>query len=408
MVISFGLTILIDKGLSSIGQNGNSGMASDINGNAYYAGSFNDTSIFGSDILINTVHKINTNCTNFLAKYDPNGNVKWGRQSTLISDSSIIAANAVSTDTKGNCFVAGLFEDTVTIGVDTLRTPSPSVGYTFLIKYDSNGNVKWVRESTGTTKYGATAKGIANDRYGNSFITGYFADTIAFGTYTLDTHSDYNEGLAFIAKYDSNGNVLWAKQAISSPYSGSIGMSITTDIIGNAYLLGQFSDTVFFGSYRLIGPYNGSIYSPQQSIFLVKYDPNGNVLWAKQVQVLDNNNWAPGKIYISIMIFIFKEGEGREIGTKFGNTTLQINDTARYDAASFILKLDSNGNVLCDDIISGGGAKAPFIGLATDSSGKYVYIGSSAFTPLSFGNDTVNPFSIPVNPILENLPVSLL
>jgi len=298
----------ITQGQATFAQSANSAMTADFKGNAYYAGNFDDTIVFGLDTLINTVRKIGLNCTNFLAKYDPDGNIKWARQSVLKGDSSLIAANAISTDTKGNCFVTGLFADTVTIGVDTLIASKTSIRYTFLVKYDSNGNIKWAKQSTGTTEYGADGYGVENDRYGNSFITGYFADTITFGSYTLHRQALNNQGLTFITKYDSSGNVLWAEQSTNSVPGGSIGWAITTDIIGNAYLLGQFSDTVVFASDTLIGPNNGSIYSPQQSIFLVKYDPNGTVLWAKQTEVLDNNNWSPWAISIDKYNHIYLEG----------------------------------------------------------------------------------------------------
>jgi hypothetical protein len=52
--------------------------------------------------------------------------------------------------------------------------------------------------------------GIAVDACGNSYITGYFKGLATFGSTTLTSNGDYD---IFVAKLDSNGNWLWAKNA---------------------------------------------------------------------------------------------------------------------------------------------------------------------------------------------------
>jgi hypothetical protein len=56
----------------------------------------------------------------------------------------------------------------------------------------------------------ASATAVATDAAGNTYVAGSFAGTARFGAYTL-TGSGYTD--IFIAKYDSGGTVLWAKQA---------------------------------------------------------------------------------------------------------------------------------------------------------------------------------------------------
>ncbi len=69
----------------------------------------------------------------------------------------------------------------------------------------------------------------------------------------------------------------WAKGMGGS--GSDVGLSITTDAIGNTYVTGHYSNTVDFdpgpGVTNLTA--NGS-----RDIFIQKLDPNGNLLWVKQ------------------------------------------------------------------------------------------------------------------------------
>src|SRR5437660_673794 len=53
---------------------------------------------------------------------------------------------------------------------------------------------------------------IATDKSNNVFITGYYEDTITFGSFILTTTASY---ASYLAKYDASGNVQWAKSAVN-------------------------------------------------------------------------------------------------------------------------------------------------------------------------------------------------
>src|SRR5262245_29680250 len=86
---------------------------------------------------------------------------------------------------------------------------------------------KWVKQPIGS---GSNSYDIITDVSGNSYVTGtisnsnsnYSSATVVFGTYTL-TVSNVD---MFLAKYDSEGNVLWARQAISHWANGGYGVSL--------------------------------------------------------------------------------------------------------------------------------------------------------------------------------------
>src|SRR5436853_7629152 len=95
----------------------------------------------------------------------------------------------------------------------------------------------WARYAHISINGDGESAGIAVDSHYNVFITGYFIDSVSFGSYSLGIA---NTG-AYLAKYDASGNIKWAKSNTSSsnlafcaPYS------VCTDKSGNSYITGTF------------------------------------------------------------------------------------------------------------------------------------------------------------------------
>ena len=115
------------------------------------------------------------------------------------------------------------------------------------MKYDTSGNVLWVKSAGGTGN--DVSNGVCTNASGNVFITGYFdSPTITFGTTTLTNINAAND--IFIVKYDASGNVLWAKSAGGAGSDVSSGVSI--DARGNVIITGGFgSPSISFGTALL-------------------------------------------------------------------------------------------------------------------------------------------------------------
>ena len=240
-------------------------VAVDASGNIYVVGWFSSPTItFGSTTLTNT----NTNSSSdiFLVKYDANGNVLWAKKEGGISNDGGLS---IAVNITGDIYIAGTFQSsTITFGSFILLNTS---SYTdlFLTKYDSNGNVLWAKSATGTG--GDYPCSVIVDVSGNAYLSGYFlSPTITFGSSTLTNINSYSD--IFLAKYDYNGNALWAKSA--GGIYGDKANSVVVDAFGNTYITGSFSSTIVFGSTTLTS-------AGSSDIFLVKYDINGNVIWAK-------------------------------------------------------------------------------------------------------------------------------
>lgn len=90
----------------------------------------------------------------------------------------------------------------------------------------------WAKKAGGNSE--DFGYGISTDANGNAYVTGQFSGTATFGTIQLVS---YGEGDIFVAKYDANGNYIWAKKAGGN--SGDIGIDISTDANGNSYVTGH-------------------------------------------------------------------------------------------------------------------------------------------------------------------------
>lgn len=367
-------------------------VATDRNNNAYATGAFMDTAYFQSFVLEDTYITRKTNWNALLVKYDENGNVKWAKQSTNNGDGAVNSGRAIVTDKSGNIYIAGDFNDTVSFGSITLRCPS---GETFLVKYDSSGNVLWAKQSIGSINSGASIpnNAISIDKWGYIYVTGNFTDTVTFGSQKLTTS---NNGDAFIVKYDDNGNIVWAREAgtIHNQNNAS-SAGICTDKQGNVYVDGYFADTMGFGANTLIGP-NDPYYS-DDAIFWAKYDSAGNLLWAKQSHVLDLDTaeWISYAINTDASENLYITGSRNalyfdKVKVIFDSDTLQL---SKSRDPFFFIKMDSSGSVLNSSIFDCDEGTTP--ALAVDSSGCYVYYGGLVDTTVVLGKDTlgtaVNP-----------------
>ncbi|MBK6989565.1 MAG: T9SS type A sorting domain-containing protein [Bacteroidetes bacterium] len=218
-------------------------------------------------------------------------------------------------------------------------------------------NWKWARSAAGG-EYDQSST-ITTDASGNVIIAGYFAsDFITLGSITLQ-----NAGLGFddvfIAKYDSSGNLVWAQSFGST--SDDKATAVTTDNAGNIYLTGYFySPTITIGTYTFTNAGNVG------DIFIVKYDSNGNILWATK-------EGGPGleipyAISVDALNNIVLVGRFSSNSITFGTTTLAL--AGSMDV--FVVKYNATGNVLWAQG-EGGGSNDEAYAVKVDGSGN-IYV----------------------------------
>lgn len=128
-------------------------------------------------------------------------------------------------------------------------------------------NWKWAKavQSSGAD----VGNAISADGLGNIYTTGYISENVTVGSFSI-THS--GSAAIFAAKYDTAGNVLWAKKIGGA---NAFGYDIVADAMGNVYISGVFTGSANFEVTTLtsFGVWDA---------FIAKLDPsNGDVLWAK-------------------------------------------------------------------------------------------------------------------------------
>lgn len=210
------------------------GISIDKRDNIYVIGSAGGTANFGN---------MTANAGLFIVKYNSNGVAQWVR-STSNGDGGSGDGPKIKTSKSGNIYISGLLYVSTNFGTHAVSPYGSSDVY--IAKLDSSGNWLWAKAGGGI--YEEWLYGLDVDDNDNAYITGYFhSPTATFGaiSFSNTSNEDY-----FLAKYDSNGNTLWAKGGVKSFQTNSF----CVDEAGNSYMVSH-------------------------GTFLRKHDFNGSYMW---------------------------------------------------------------------------------------------------------------------------------
>jgi hypothetical protein len=282
---SSGALVWVQTGVASfVEQNDGIGVAVDAAaGTVYMTGASQGNTMFSSaNGTVSTVPGVGT-WHMYLAKYDTNGNFQWG-QTNAASPNSL--TDGIAVDANDNAYVTGWLEDTTTFssndgnditvtGFSPAQTTGDFPDDAFLVKYDRNGNVKWVNHIGG---YKGIGSAVAVSPSGEVSMVG-FVGNINFGSpgeaETIATSQPpgtninlggghftdpYNQD-GFIATYNAAGVLQGASRHGGSKQQVTTG--IAYDRSGDLYVTGVFQ-----------GMTNGT------NLFVRKYSSN-KVLWTK-------------------------------------------------------------------------------------------------------------------------------
>ncbi len=186
----------------------------------YVAGSFR-SSVFHA--ATTSLSRLGTDTDTFVAKFGFDGSLIWLKQG------SNSKATCLSVDAENNCYVGGqLLGDANFDG----HSPANQTGTNLLIKYDTSGNVQWVR---GDVVIGRSLR-VGADQ--NIYTTGDFSNGINFGSITLSSAA---LSTVFLAKYDSSGNLVWATQVPGAGCDRASGVAL--DLRTNCWVSGYVSSS---------------------------------------------------------------------------------------------------------------------------------------------------------------------
>jgi hypothetical protein len=283
---------------------------------------------------------------------------------TYYGDDGYDDGNNLTSDIYGNVYLAGRTSSTSNMASGGFQNTYGGQTDAFLVKFDSTGNRLWA------TYYGGTdydfGYSVATDAFGNVYLAGstYSTSGIASGGFQ-DTLSNAS-GNAFLVKFDSFGNRLWATY-----YGGNMsenGLRVVTDNWGNVYLSGNTFSTSGIASGGFQNTLNGI-----KDTYLVKFDSLGNRLWATYYGG-DNDDYGWG-IATDIFGNVYLSGQTQSnSGVASGGFQ---NSISTGEADAFLVKFDSSGARLWATYYGGAGDEG-INGLeanvATDVSGN-VYLG---------------------------------
>jgi len=255
------------------------GSATDSQGNVYAAGYFQALSVTLDNITL-TNKGVSGGGDILIVKYNPNGQVVWARN---FGGANIDQGNAVIVDGEDNVYVTGQFAS-ATIDFDGTILYNPDLNINidtheyFLLKLNSDGDVLWVRSAAGSS-VDVGAK-LAIDAANNVYVQGMFLSSrLDFGGSSLGGNG---QECTFLAKYDKTGQLIWSRalHGQEPTNAGVVGNGIEVSVTGHLYVAGTFFGQQFLAGDKLVQRKAQDV-AQRGDIFLIDYDLDGNVNWAK-------------------------------------------------------------------------------------------------------------------------------
>jgi len=252
-----------------------------------YAGNVILTSLFGGTVTISGNSLTSEGIIDVLiAKYNSVGVNQWAIRA---GGETVEFSGICTTDRNNNVYLTGEFiSENITVN-QMSATFNEHDGNTILAKINPDGETQWIKSQTGTalstSDNDSWPTGLVADKDGNLYLKGCLGDSTYF--FTEDTpillRSLLGDYAYYIAKFDADGNALWAK-AIDQLKFGFGYNTMDLDKDGNVYFGLDFSDIIILDDSVIPKEYDGS-----NDLLVVKYNANGELGWGKIVQGSQNS-----------------------------------------------------------------------------------------------------------------------
>lgn len=231
----------------------------------------------------------------------------------------------IAHDNAGHIYIAGYFQNNLSLGASTLPPiTGTGQGDGYLAKMDTNSTVIWIKHIPYIGNSGITAMTV--DPYGNCFLACSFKDSIVIDGTTIHSTSLAD---ACLAKFNPSGTVQWVKHIKGADYEGFSCLAANQN--GDIYAGGVFTGNTDFGDGNIV---TNLLYA---DICICKYDGNGNIIWKKTIQSLQEE-----QVY---SLTVSPAGDLYACGTFTGQVLFDgISQTSLDDTSDgFIVKYTSNG-----------------------------------------------------------------
>lgn len=354
--------------------------------NVYMFGVYHDTVDFDPGPNIYNLYD-SSGISAFLLKLDSNGDFVWVQDFNNYDSNCEILLYSVHVDKKGDVLITGS-EDMCNLAIN--GSFSYSLATMFVAKFNSAGNyLSQIHLGANFPGNYFPLNAITTDSKNNIYIAISASRDIVFFDYSNSVFSLFtNSGVTDldIAKYDSSGHFLWAKQikniSLFPNTSGILNNNcLAIDSADNLIVSGRFCGTVDFDMGPNVHNETANIFSSfTDAAFLYKIDSLGNYKWV----------YKSGKDSIGSNNFFYKsialDNKGK-IYTVGIDPIAKLTKFADDPCALFNIHLDSTHSVICGN--------AAYIEVsAHDGSYPYSYQWNSGqttpiITPTSGGIYTV-------------------
>ena len=251
--------------------------------------------------------------------------------------------------------------------------------------YQSNAQGwQWARKNTDLPAVGLETMHCVTDTAGNVFFEGYTTtfysgssyagNTLHFGPITIVDSDNVSQGV--VGKMDPSGNFQWV---VSTQHANVAIYGMVTDLAGNLYVTGAYDNALCRIGNILLTKTNTT-----RTTFLAKINPTGNVLWARNVG--SNNSYASaaidgaGYIYVTSTLSAIHDSIG---SSAFSNPTAIM--IAKFDPMGNVIwaKAESDGYVFVNNCMVSHNGYIYLCGLCQSSSLNF--FGSSGYTVTTTG-----------------------
>lgn len=204
-------------------------------------------------------------------------NLEMLRQASSGGYNSITAS---VTDDAGNLYIVGGYNGVLTWG--TVSLPTAASNESYIAKFDISGNCLWVKRFGGVS-YDVAISG------SSIYITGYFSGTINFNTPSVSGSNELTNaaggGDIFVSKFDTDGNIQWARRAggTNSYVDMGEGIAATNDAV---YVVGYFYGTANFNTPHSTGS-NEITSAGGTDGFIAKFGTNGEIQSIQRIGGID-------------------------------------------------------------------------------------------------------------------------
>lgn len=243
-----------------------------------------------------------------VSKFDSSGVLLWTFQiKGGDSNNSEVSSRAITTDSAGNVYIAGKFIRAVDFDGSVGNTAGDFVSNQsggsyvddgFILKLDSNGQFQWVtRTQSGSAYFGMNS--IDLDASGNIYVTGDYTGDVDLDYDGVTTDIDLQDpnGAMYIAKYGTNGRLMWKYTAAAG--SGDITVSGTRVLMAGTFgggpidfdptagtdtlTAGGFIDAYIVeldtsGVYQDVHHIKGGLFGDQASAPRVRFASDGSII----------------------------------------------------------------------------------------------------------------------------------